>query len=111
VAGLYCRSSARPSPSSATFALNPQKKKKWGKKKRSLWHQVTYLDGRKLRGRQEAPRWVDAYTVPGQFIRVQREAGAAAPRLYALANSPYAAKRESANLDASIVEARAPDIE
>jgi len=111
VAGLYCRSSARPSPSSATFALNPQKKKKWGKKKRSLWHQVTYLDGRKLRGRQEAPRWVDAYTVPGQFIRVQREAGAAAPRLYALANSPYAAKRESANLDASIVEARPPDIE
>jgi hypothetical protein len=29
---------------------------------------------------------VDAYTVPGQFIRVRREAGAAAPRLYALAN-------------------------
>ena len=70
---------------------------------------MTYLDGRKLRGRQEAPRWVDAYTVPGQFIRVRREAGAAAPRLYALANSPYAAKRESANLDASIVEARTPE--
>ena len=29
---------------------------------------------------------MDAYTVPGQFIRVRREAGAAAPRLYALAN-------------------------
>ena len=65
---------------------------------------MTFLEGRKVRRRQEAPRWVDAYTVPGQFVSVRHEGGAAAARLYALANSPYAARRESANLDASIIE-------
>lgn len=47
---------------------------------------------------------MDSYTVPGQFVSVRHEGGAAAQRLYALANSPYAARRESANLDASIIE-------
>ncbi|KAK9839211.1 hypothetical protein WJX81_001667 [Elliptochloris bilobata] len=70
----------------------------------SVEDQVTFLEGRTMRRRQEAPRWVDAYMVPGQFVAVCHEGGAAAQRLYALANSPYAARRDSANLAASIIE-------
>lgn len=66
--------------------------------------QVNYLDGRKVKRRQQAPRWLDEFTVPGQFVAVRHEGSDLKQRLYALANSPYAARRESANLDASIVE-------
>ena len=66
--------------------------------------QVNYLDGRKVKRRQQAPRWLDDFTVPGQFVAVRHEGSDLKQRLYALANSPYAARRESANLDASIVE-------
>ena len=57
-----------------------------------------------MRRRQQAPRWLDDFTVPGQFVAVRHEGSDLKQRLYALANSPYAARRESANLDASIVE-------
>ena len=67
--------------------------------------QVTYLEGRKVKRRQQAPRWLDEFTVPGQFVAVRHDGSDLTQRLYALANSPYAARRESANLDASIVEA------
>jgi hypothetical protein len=32
---------------------------------------VTFLDGRKVRRRQEGPRWIDAYRMPGQFVGVR----------------------------------------
>jgi hypothetical protein len=52
---------------------------------------------------------VDGYTLPGQFAAVQRPGasqGDRRPTLFALSSSPYAARRESASLDASIVEVR-----
>ena len=83
---------------------------------------VTFTEGRRVRNVQEAPRWVDGYCVPGQFVAIRycKENGAAgsssrssscaegalaeAARLFALASSPYEARRDSANLNASIVE-------
>ena len=32
---------------------------------------MNFLDGRKIKRLQEAPRWIDAYTVPGQFVAVR----------------------------------------
>jgi hypothetical protein len=37
----------------------------------SVEDHVNFLDGRKVKRKQEAPRWIDAYTVPGQFIGVR----------------------------------------
>lgn len=37
----------------------------------SVEDHVNFLDGRKVRRRQEAPRWIDSYNVPGQFIGVR----------------------------------------
>ena len=37
----------------------------------SVEDHVNFLDGRKMRRRQEAPRWIDSYNVPGQFIGVR----------------------------------------
>jgi len=60
--------------------------------------------------KQERPRWADAYTVPGQFVAIrcggegEQAAKPSATRLYALASSPYAVHRDSADLDASIIE-------
>ncbi len=50
-------------------------------------------------------RWVDTYKVPGQYVPIQ-EVGSTSgqARLYALSSSPYAARRDSSLLDASIVE-------
>ncbi|CAL8469738.1 g9280 [Coccomyxa elongata] len=107
----------------------------------SVEDHVNYLDGRRMRRRQEGPRWVDAYKVPGQFVGVRyppdpisdsasgsidagdapssnAQAAAAAAEssgdppgdpptartLFAISSSPYSARRDSANLDASIIE-------
>ena len=54
------------------------------------------------------------HAVPGQFVAIKREGeGAQGPqptatRLHALASSPYAVHRESADLDASIIEVHNP---
>ena len=51
-----------------------------------------------------------SHAVPGQFVAIKRDGeGAQGPqptatRLHALASSPYAVHRESADLDASIIE-------
>lgn len=37
----------------------------------SIEDHVNFLDGRKIKRMQEAPRWIDAYTVPGQFVAVR----------------------------------------
>ena len=37
----------------------------------SIEDHVTFLDGRKIKRLQESPRWIDAYTVPGQFVAVR----------------------------------------
>ncbi|BDA47799.1 hypothetical protein COCOBI_11-0560 [Coccomyxa sp. Obi] len=104
----------------------------------SVEDHVNYLDGRRMRRRQEGPRWVDAYKVPGQFVGVRyppdpisdsasgstdagdapstsaeaaTESGGDPPSdpptartLFAISSSPYSARRDSANLDASIIE-------
>ncbi|KAK9802950.1 hypothetical protein WJX72_006330 [[Myrmecia] bisecta] len=79
----------------------------------SVEDHVEFLEGRKISRRQESPRWIDAYKVPGQFIGIRYPADSAhtqtgplrpANRLYAIASSPYQAKSESADLDASIIE-------
>ncbi|PSC75462.1 adenylate kinase [Micractinium conductrix] len=75
---------------------------------------VTFLEGRKVRHVQEKRRWVDEYTVPGQFVAVRYCASGGSTEgcselrvarcLQSLASSPYEARRDSALLDASLVE-------
>ena len=63
-------------------------------------------------GYSNAQKWIDSYTMPGQFIGVRLPPAAssadAAPhvaaRLYSLASSPYESRRDSAYFDASIIE-------
>lgn len=80
----------------------------------SVEDHVTFLEGRKVRHVQEKRRWVDNYRVPGQFVAVRYCAEGptteecsqlrVAARLQSLASSPYEARRDSAMLDASLVE-------
>lgn len=83
----------------------------------SVEDRVNFLEGRKVRHVQENRRWIDDYRVPGQFVAV-RYCGqgssstdtdecsqlVVARRLLSLASSPYEARRDSALLDASLVE-------
>ena len=66
------------------------------------------MDGRKLKLIQEAPRWIDDFTVPGQFIGVrgihQNTASNGAEKLLAITSSPNEARVDSALLDATILE-------
>lgn len=82
----------------------------------SVEDHVNFLEGRKVRHVQENRRWIDDYRVPGQFVAARycadgtsTEGCAAgslrvAQRLLCLASSPYEARRDSAMLDASLVE-------
>lgn len=78
---------------------------------------VTFLEGRRVRHVQEKRRWIDDYRVPGQFVAARycpQASGSSstdecsdlrvAQRLLCLASSPYEARRDSALLDASLVE-------
>lgn len=50
-------------------------------------------------------RWVDSYTVPGQYVAIRMVGDTSTGRqVYGLSSSPYAARRDSSLLDASIVE-------
>ena len=70
--------------------------------------------GRKVKGSIDSPKWIESYTMPGQFIAVRfpgEGEGAAttansrvADKLYSLASSPYESRRDSAYFDASIIE-------
>jgi len=71
---------------------------------------VEYLDGRKLKLIQNSPRWIDDFTVPGQFIGVrgikngEKSNGDSAEELIAITSSPNEARVNSALLDATILE-------
>lgn len=82
--------------------------------------QVDVLYGRKggASATPPSPKWIESYTMPGQFIALRfppREEGGSssegaskdprlASRLYSLASSPYESRRDSYNFDASIIE-------
>jgi len=71
----------------------------------SIEDSVPREDGRRVKHVQESLRWIDAYRLPGQLVALRYPStGATAHRLFALANSPYEARRESAMLDGAIVE-------
>ena len=74
--------------------------------------------GRKVKGSMDSPKWIESYTMPGQFIAVRfpgkgsgegsgataTAEGRVADKLYSLASSPYESRRDSAYFDASIIE-------
>ncbi|DBA66220.1 TPA: hypothetical protein ACH3X2_002595 [Trebouxia sp. C0005] len=72
--------------------------------------QAHFIEGRKLERRQDGQRWIDTYKLPGQMIGIkfcpegQNEPTQTAKRLYAISSSPYESRRDSAMLDASIIE-------
>lgn len=73
----------------------------------SVEDHVTILEGRKMGRKPKDARWVDALTVPGQFLGLCE--GSDTPdgqptKVLAIASSPYDAKRNSAMLDAALVE-------
>ncbi|CAD7699795.1 unnamed protein product [Ostreobium quekettii] len=78
----------------------------------SVEDHVDYLEGRKVKRIQKAPRWIDDYKLPGQFVAVRplgsdvsdNEPSPKTWKLLAISSSPYEARRESALLDASIIE-------
>lgn len=70
---------------------------------------MEFLDGRKLKLIQNAPRWIDDFTVPGQFIGVRGISNPApdtdgAEKLLPITSSPNEARVNSALLDATILE-------
>eukprot|EP00891_Asterochloris_glomerata_P008262 jgi/Astpho2/8262/fgenesh1_pg.00122_%23_34_t len=72
---------------------------------------VTYIEGRTMERRRTGTRWLDEYEVPGQMVAVKycsqpkgTEPDCRAPRLFAISSSPYDARRQSADLDATILE-------
>ncbi len=75
----------------------------------SVQDHVTILEGRKMGRKPKDSRWVDALEVPGQFLGLREgveapDADAQPTKLFAIASSPYDAKRNSAMLDAALVE-------
>lgn len=73
---------------------------------------VDLLYGKKIQGRADRTRFIDSYTVPGQFVAL-RCAGSNVSlesptdfsrNLYSIACSPYESRRDSSYLDASIIE-------
>lgn len=118
-------SAAVPSPDVSTRAPEPRQDFKWGTATvtenrgasadgtvrllvLSVEDHVDYMDGRKLKRIQKAPRWIDNYKLPGQFVGVRfspEDGSMVSPqRLMAVCCSPYEARRNSALLDASIIE-------
>lgn len=75
----------------------------------SVSDHVDLLYGRKVKGVVDTKRWVDTYSLPGQFVglRLPSPSGGeprTASRLYNLASSPYESHRDSAYIDASIIQ-------
>lgn len=77
---------------------------------------VSITDGRRVRHVAQSLRWVDFYRQPGQFVALRYcatgpcldtcdpESIRTAKHMLAIASSPYEARRESAMLDAAIIE-------
>ncbi|PNH00177.1 hypothetical protein TSOC_014015, partial [Tetrabaena socialis] len=77
----------------------------------SVADHVDMLYGRRVKAVPDATRWIESYTVPGQCVGVRvlaPDGASAAPepprRLYSIASSPYASRRDSAYVDASLIE-------
>ncbi|KAG2438333.1 hypothetical protein HYH02_011029 [Chlamydomonas schloesseri] len=75
----------------------------------SVADHVDMLYGRRVKGVPDGSRWIESYTIPGQCVGVRVPGGGepeAAPpqRLYAIASTPYASRRDSAYVDASLIE-------
>ncbi|CAG9461107.1 unnamed protein product [Pedinophyceae sp. YPF-701] len=72
------------------------------------------MSGRSFTARKRAPRWIDGYTAPGQFIAMRPTGDEPAPQHLGpstahrqhvpIATSPYESRSRSAQLDAAIVE-------
>jgi hypothetical protein len=69
------------------------------------------LYGRKIAGVPDAVRWIENYTLPGQFVALRAPAAQAGgehaagqQRLRAIVSSPYESRRDSAYIDASLIE-------
>ncbi|KAF6262076.1 hypothetical protein COO60DRAFT_1699496 [Scenedesmus sp. NREL 46B-D3] len=76
----------------------------------SVSDQVDMLYGRKIQAVPDTARWLESFTVPGQFVGVrppkQDETNGLADNqpLYTIACSPYESRRDSAYLGGSIIE-------
>ncbi|KAG2488488.1 hypothetical protein HYH03_012992 [Edaphochlamys debaryana] len=75
----------------------------------SVSDHVDMLYGRRVKGVPDATRWIESYTIPGQCVGVRLPAPGQEPhdpprQLYAIASSPYASRRDSAYVDASLIE-------
>lgn len=75
----------------------------------SVGENVDLLYGKRVQGVPDSPRWIDSYTLPGQFVgvRIPSDAslsGSGAKKLYSIASSPYESRRDSAYVNASIIE-------
>lgn len=80
----------------------------------SVTDDVDKLYGRQMGGRNASDRWIDDYTIPGQYVGL-RFPGESTPaelqsgiegarRLYSIASSPYDSRRDSAYIGASVIE-------
>ncbi|GIL87393.1 hypothetical protein Vretimale_1684 [Volvox reticuliferus] len=70
---------------------------------------VDMLYGRRVKGVPDATRWIESYTIPGQCVGLRllggpQSASSAPSRLFSIASSPYASRRDSAYVDASLIE-------
>ncbi|KXZ45098.1 hypothetical protein GPECTOR_58g547 [Gonium pectorale] len=83
----------------------------------SVADHVDMLYGMRVKGIPDGSRWIESYTVPGQCVGVRPpaapsdgpEAASAPPRrLFSIASSPYASRRDSAYVDASLIEGHHP---
>ncbi|KAG2429604.1 hypothetical protein HXX76_010837 [Chlamydomonas incerta] len=74
----------------------------------SVADHVDMLYGRRVKGVPDQSRWIESYTIPGQCVGVRLpgsgEPAAPPQRLYAIASTPYASRRDSAYVDASLIE-------
>uniref|UniRef100_A0A383VD77 FAD-binding FR-type domain-containing protein n=1 Tax=Tetradesmus obliquus TaxID=3088 RepID=A0A383VD77_TETOB len=76
----------------------------------SVSDEVDMLYGRKIQAVPDTARWIESFTVPGQFVGVrpttQDETNGLADNqhLYTIACSPYESRRDSAYIGGSIIE-------
>jgi len=74
--------------------------------------EVDMLYGRKIQAVPDTARWIDSFTVPGQFVGIRFQGDTdetaaglkASNRLYSIACSPYESRRDSAYIGASLIE-------
>ncbi len=103
-ASAPCPAARAPPPRPAAAACAPP-------------HPLTHSPSPRPPRPQEGPRWADAFTRPGQFVALRplgapplppalsrKAALKASPLVLPIASSPYATRRDSAFLDAAIIE-------